>query len=57
MRLRKNVAQLSSPAAQASSPVVSPVPTQPGSANLPPMAVAYLVLALIFGIIIGKFIL
>ncbi|KAL9976501.1 hypothetical protein ACROYT_G013810 [Oculina patagonica] len=57
VRLRKNVAQLSSPAAQASSPVVSPVPTQPGSANLPPMAVAYLVLALIFGIIIGKFIL
>ena len=57
VRLRKNVAQLSSPAVQASSPSVSPVPTQAGSENLPPMAVAYLVLALIFGIIIGKFIL
>ncbi|KAJ7381483.1 hypothetical protein OS493_001627 [Desmophyllum pertusum] len=58
VRLRKNVAQLSSPTARASSPTsVSSVSTQNGSVNLPPMAIAYLILALIFGVIIGKFIL
>lgn len=53
VRLRKNVAKLL-PTAQGSSDSVQ---TQPTSVNLPPMAIVYLVLAMIFGIIIGKFIL
>lgn len=57
VRLRKNVDQLSSPATQAASPSVSPVPKENGSVNLPPMTIAYLILALIFGVVIGKFIL
>lgn len=56
IRLRKNVAQLSSPS-QVSSDSVSSVQAQQTSANLPPMAIAYLILALIFGVIVGKFIL
>ena len=56
VRLRKNVDQLSSTATQASSSSLSPVPTENGSVNLPPMTIAYLILALIFGVVIGKFI-
>ncbi|XP_020606690.1 vesicle-associated membrane protein-associated protein B/C-like isoform X1 [Orbicella faveolata] len=56
VRLRKNVDQLSSPATQASSSSVSVVPTENSSVNLPPMTIAYLILALIFGVVIGKFI-
>ena len=47
------MAQLSSPE-QLSSDSVN---TQETSGTLPPMAIAYLILALIFGIVIGKFIL
>lgn len=53
VRLRKNMAQLSSPE-QLSSDSVN---TRETSGTLPPMAIAYLILALIFGIVIGKFIL
>lgn len=56
VRLRKNVDQLSSTATQVSSSSLSPVPTENGSVNLPPMTIAYLILALIFGVVIGKFI-
>lgn len=57
VRLRRNVDQLSSPQTQAASPSVSPVPKGNDSVNLPPMTIAYLILALIFGVVIGKFIL
>ena len=53
VRLRKNVAQLSSPTKVSSTTVH----TQQTSVNLPPMAIAYLIVAVIFGVIIGKFIL
>lgn len=52
--------QLPSPA-QASSASVTTVPSpqqqQTAVANMPPVAIAYLVIALICGIIIGKFLL
>lgn len=55
--------QLPSPA-QASSASVTTVPSpqqlqqqQTAAANMPPVAIAYLVIALICGIIIGKFLL
>lgn len=53
LRLRKNVDQLSSTTEQSEDGV----PTPKTSGTLPPMAIAYLIVALIFGIIIGKFIL
>ncbi|CAH3139167.1 unnamed protein product [Porites lobata] len=62
LRLRKNVTQLPSPA-EASSASVTTVPSpqqqqqQTAAANMPPVAIAYLVIALICGIIIGKFLL
>lgn len=62
VRLRKNVTQLPSPA-EASSASVTTVPSpqqqqqQTAAANMPPVAIAYLVIALICGIIIGKFLL
>ena len=55
--------QVPSPA-QASSASVTTVPSpqqqqqqQTAAANMPPVAIAYLVIALICGIIIGKFLL
>ena len=57
VRLRKNVAQLSDPTAKASSPSVSTISAQDNGVNLPPMVLAYILLALIFGIVVGKFIL
>jgi len=56
------VTQLPSPA-QVSSASVTTVPSpqqqqqQTAAANMPPVAIAYLVIALICGIIIGKFLL
>lgn len=56
VRLRKNVVQQSSTATQAPSPSVSQIPSEDSTVNFPPMTIAYLILALIFGVVIGKFI-
>lgn len=57
VRYRKNVAPQSSSTTQGSSPKVSTVSAQDASVNLPPTVIAYIILALIFGVVIGKFVL
>lgn len=57
VRYRKNVASQSSATTQGSSPKVSTLLAPDDSVNLPPSVIAYIVLALIFGVVIGKFIL
>lgn len=57
VRYRKNVAPQSSATTQGSSPKVSTLLAPDDSVNLPPSVIAYIVLALIFGVVIGKFIL
>lgn len=57
VRYRKNVAPQSSSTTQGSSTKVSTVAAQNASSNLSPMVIAYIILALIFGVVIGKFVL
>ena len=53
MRQRKNVA----PRQEQSSPTPSMTTQVQPASQLPPMAIAYLIAALIVGVIVGKFIL